>query len=306
VSYRCRLSSRAAGEGERRGGREDREGQRRRARGTHSKGVGGRTERGRARATHEGVGGRTERGRARATHLITRFHEGVEVRPCPVGWALSTELPQSLQFWSACFGPPHTLQVSPPVLDDALHHLCPSLLGKVAGARERLANSRRAQYFPEIRCSLSVRRRHFFDPERVGGLRDHGGGPRRLGLGIGDLHSRNTAEQEGRIDAQAVGRGHGVQCSRSLPFCREEYKHPVQPLEARQAALHHPISRQGRSTLSRAQHGAQNSPFAEHDGTNEGRRRRRCLAGWPDWCRRQLRIKITRTNCPQNGAPTLA
>ena len=83
-------------------------------------------------------------------------------------------------------------------------------------------------------------------------------------------------------------------------------KHPVQPLEARQAALHHPISRQGRSTLSRAQHGAQNSPFAEHDGTNEGRRRRRCLAGWPDWCRRQLRIKITRTNCPQNGAPTLA
>ena len=139
--------------------------------------MGGRTDRGRARGTHsEGVGGRTERGRARATHLKKCFHQGVDLRPCPVGWALSTELPQSLQLWSACFGRPHTLQVSPPALDDALHHLCPSLLGKVAGALERLANSRRAQYFPEFRCSLSVRRRRLFDPERDGGLRDHGGG----------------------------------------------------------------------------------------------------------------------------------
>ena len=156
--------------------------------------------------------GRTERGRVRATHIETRFHEGVEVRPWPIGWAaLSTEIPQSFRVRSACFGLPHTLQVRPPVVDHALQHLCPSVLRKVAGEPGRLANSRRAQYFPEFRCSFCVWWRRFVDPERVGGLRDYGGGPRRLRLGLGDLHSRSTAEQEACIEAQAVGHHHGVQ-----------------------------------------------------------------------------------------------
>ena len=67
--------------------------------------------------------GRTERGRAGATHIETCFHEGVDDRLYLRGWVVSTEPPQSLQFWGAFIGLPHTRQVSPSAFDHALRHL---------------------------------------------------------------------------------------------------------------------------------------------------------------------------------------
>ena len=69
------------------------------------------------------------------------------------GCADSTELPQSVQFWSFFLGLPHRLQAGIPIAFHAFEDLFPCLIGTHSGDAEDLCNKGVVQYIPEFQCS---------------------------------------------------------------------------------------------------------------------------------------------------------